>query len=115
TQVAVVGREEDQDQMQEIIEQYCPKARNHFVFGGAERFDSVKNGLEHFAQDNPHAVLIHDAARPFLTQAFIENSLHALNDCPGAIVGVPLKDTLKEVDLSNTITQTHDRHKYWLA
>ncbi len=113
--VVIVGRTEDRMQIEEIAEKYCSKARTHFVAGGAERFDSVKNGLEYMAALNPDAVFVHDAARPFLQERFIDDSLAALQMSPGAIIGVPLKDTLKETTTESTIISTHDRSKFWLA
>lgn len=115
THVVVVGREEDHDEMQPIIEHYCPKADGNLIPGGTERFDSVNNGLEFLAEYEPDAVLIHDAARPFITEAFIDDSLRALNETSGAVVGVPLKDTLKQVNDGSVVTQTHNRSQYWLA
>jgi 2-C-methyl-D-erythritol 4-phosphate cytidylyltransferase/2-C-methyl-D-erythritol 2,4-cyclodiphosphate synthase len=65
------------------------------VAGGAERFDSVKSGLAALADDPPDAVLIHDAARPFLTDAVIQDLLAALEHADGAIPVLPTVDTLK--------------------
>lgn len=115
THVVVVGRDEDRDEILEIVQRYCPKGAGHFTAGGAERFDSVRNGLEYWAELNPDAVLIHDAARPFLLERFIQDSLSALNEVPGCVIGVPLKDTLKETSPTAEVIQTHDRTRYWLA
>lgn len=65
------------------------------VVGGAERFDSVKAGLAALASDPPAAVLIHDAARPFLSPAVIQALAAALEDADGAIPVLPAVDTLK--------------------
>jgi 2-C-methyl-D-erythritol 4-phosphate cytidylyltransferase len=113
--VVVVGREDDRSEFEEIVGEYCPKAEGHFTPGGAERFDSVKNGLEYWRDMSPEAVLIHDAARPFLQERFIEDSLAVLSDVPGCVVGVPLKDTLKEVGEGERVVRTHERGRYWLA
>src|SRR5207302_1629293 len=45
------------------------------VAGGAQRQDSVRNGLESLADDPPHLVLIHDGARPFLDRGVIDRVL----------------------------------------
>lgn len=113
--VVVVGREEDQPEIESIIQQYCAKAKNLFVAGGAERFDSVRNGLNALQAIQPEYVLIQDAARPFLQESFIQDAVDALRDVPGCVTGVPLKDTLKETDADHHVVQTHDRSKYWLA
>ncbi|MBI4969446.1 MAG: bifunctional 2-C-methyl-D-erythritol 4-phosphate cytidylyltransferase/2-C-methyl-D-erythritol 2,4-cyclodiphosphate synthase [Rhodospirillales bacterium] len=66
------------------------------VPGGAARQDSVRLGLESLAGDPPDWVLIHDAARPFLSNALIDRVLSALERHPGAIPALPVQDTLKK-------------------
>lgn len=63
--------------------------------GGAARQDSVRLGLEALAHDPPAIVLIHDAARPFLRQSQIDALLDMLKQAPGAILAIPVVDTLK--------------------
>lgn len=63
-----------------------------FVVGGASRRESVANGLA--ALGDAERVLIHDAARPFLSHAVIDRLLVALETVPGAIPGLPVADTL---------------------
>lgn len=65
------------------------------VAGGASRQDSVRLGLESLAEHKPDLVLIHDAARPFVTGAIIERVLAALGSAPAAIAAQPVVDTLK--------------------
>lgn len=66
------------------------------VTGGATRQQSVANALERLAGAAPDAVLIHDAARPALSQAVIARLLAALPDHPGAIPVLPVVDSLAE-------------------
>lgn len=113
--VAIVGREEDRDDIEQVAAEWCPKAAGHFVRGGAERFESVRNGLEHFAGAGIPAAIIQDAARPFLEERYIMDSLSALAETPGCVVGVPLKDTLKETGPDNIVLSTPDRIRFWLA
>ena len=115
THVAVVGREDDKDEIIRISNEFCSKAKGLFPPGGAERFESVKNGLLALESIAPDIVMIHDAARPFLQPQFIDASLDALKTVNGCVVGVPLKDTLKETNEKQDIVQTHDRSKFWLA
>ena len=65
------------------------------VAGGATRQLSVAAGLEALASFSPHAVLIHDAARPFISEQCIADTLDALQTYDGAIAAVPATDTLK--------------------
>ncbi|MDO7842720.1 bifunctional 2-C-methyl-D-erythritol 4-phosphate cytidylyltransferase/2-C-methyl-D-erythritol 2,4-cyclodiphosphate synthase [Sphingomonas immobilis] len=64
------------------------------VTGGAARRDSVRAGLEALAADAPDYVLIHDAARPFLSAAVIDRLIAALDTHEGAIPALPVADTL---------------------
>src|SRR5688572_8121451 len=60
--------------------------------GGAERIDSVKAGLAALSPDPPEAVLIHDAARPFVTSAHVSALLAALDGAAGALPALPVSD-----------------------
>ena len=85
------------------------------VHGGATRQDSVRNGLDALAALNPSLVLIHDAARPFVTPDVIDRVIAALADQPGAIAAVPETDTLKRAGGSGLIVGTQDRTNLWRA
>lgn len=65
------------------------------IVGGAERQDSVRLGLEALSKQAPEAVLVHDAARPFLSGRVISGLLDALAGAPGALPVLPVVDTLK--------------------
>jgi 2-C-methyl-D-erythritol 4-phosphate cytidylyltransferase/2-C-methyl-D-erythritol 2,4-cyclodiphosphate synthase len=65
------------------------------VTGGVTRQGSVMNGLRALAKLQPQQVLIHDAARPFLTRELINAALSALTKAKGAIVACEVSDTLK--------------------
>ncbi|MCG6551946.1 MAG: 2-C-methyl-D-erythritol 4-phosphate cytidylyltransferase, partial [Candidatus Magnetominusculus sp. LBB02] len=71
------------------------KAKN-IARGGATRQQSVHNALK-LIGDKDSIVLIHDAARPFLSQELIISSIEALEGCDGVVSAVALKDTIKEV------------------
>jgi 2-C-methyl-D-erythritol 4-phosphate cytidylyltransferase / 2-C-methyl-D-erythritol 2,4-cyclodiphosphate synthase len=85
------------------------------VVGGATRQASVLAGLEALAPHQPDRVLIHDAARPFVSSAVIDRVLAGLTLTPGAIAALPVADTLKRGDRDNHITATVDRSGQWLA
>jgi len=114
--IVVVTRSEDMDAVKSLVcERGITKAAGQIVLGGAERFDSVLGGLNWIAHDPPWAVLIHDAARPFLTHRMIEESLAALDRWVGAIIGVPSKDTVKQVGDHQKIVATLDRSRLWIT
>ena len=65
-----------------------------FVVGGATRQDSVRAGLQRLAKSAPGAVLIHDAARPGVTQPVIARLIEALSSAPGAVPALAVIDSL---------------------
>jgi 2-C-methyl-D-erythritol 4-phosphate cytidylyltransferase len=75
--------------------------------GGRERQDSVFNGL-HFIKDRGSVVLIHDGARPFLKPKTVRQALKTLPGYDGVVIGVPPKDTIKEIE-GELIRQTLKR------
>ena len=68
------------------------------VLGGAERADSVMAGLKALADSSPEAVLIHDAARPFVQPRHVAVLLAALEQADGAVPVLAVADTLKRDD-----------------
>ena len=87
------------------------------VLGGASRQQSVLKGLEALADTAPEFVAIHDAARPFVRPDDIEACLAAASadGIDGAILGIPLADTLKRVGEGQTISETVPRRDLWRA
>jgi 2-C-methyl-D-erythritol 4-phosphate cytidylyltransferase / 2-C-methyl-D-erythritol 2,4-cyclodiphosphate synthase len=84
------------------------------VDGGAQRQDSVRNGLESLADAAPELVLIHDGARPFLDRPVIDRVLIGLGAHQGAIAALPVRDTVKRGD-GGRIAATIDRSALWRA
>jgi 2-C-methyl-D-erythritol 4-phosphate cytidylyltransferase / 2-C-methyl-D-erythritol 2,4-cyclodiphosphate synthase len=87
------------------------------VAGGVSRQQSVLNGLESLAANPPDFVAIHDAARPFVRAVDITACLAAAgrDGIDGALLGIPLADTLKRVDGAGTISETVPRAHLWRA
>jgi 2-C-methyl-D-erythritol 4-phosphate cytidylyltransferase/2-C-methyl-D-erythritol 2,4-cyclodiphosphate synthase len=105
--VCVVIAQPDEDFYREAIAQIPSVSLRKLlppVLGGAERADSVRQGLENLAPLSPQRVLIHDGARPFITQSLIGQVIQALADHKGVIPGIAVADTLKRV--SNGLIQT---------
>lgn len=86
--------------------------------GGAERADSVLNGLralDGIAADEDWA-LVHDAARPCLAPADLDRLFAELADDPvGGLLAVPVYDTMKRADADGRVMQTVDRTGLWHA
>lgn len=85
------------------------------VYGGAERQDSCRNGLESLVKLSPRMVLIHDAARPFVDRETIDRVLDALEEGPAAIAALPVNDTLKMAGPGGRIDETVPREGLWRA
>jgi len=85
------------------------------VAGGATRQASVKAGLDALATDPPDFVLIHDAARPFVSHAILRRAIDALRSAPAVLVAVPVVDTLKRADATGHVAETVSRDRLWGA
>ena len=86
--------------------------KTSYVFGGKERQDSVRLGLESLQEKSPDVVLIHDAARPFVSSDLINRVIEAAGT-KGAIPAVPVVDTLKFAQEDRLIRHTVDRNGLW--
>jgi 2-C-methyl-D-erythritol 4-phosphate cytidylyltransferase / 2-C-methyl-D-erythritol 2,4-cyclodiphosphate synthase len=85
------------------------------VAGGATRQESVLNGLESLSELKPDQVLIHDAARPLVSADIIDRTLTALESAPGAVVAIPVADTIKRDDGQGAVATTVERAGLWRA
>ncbi len=84
------------------------------VAGGKERQDSVRHALEHVSEET-EIVVVHDAVRPFLTEGMVTEVVEAARLVGGAIVALPMRDTVKQVGAERRIERTVDRQPLWLA
>ncbi len=84
--------------------------------GGAVRSDTVLNGLLASEIEPDDWVLVHDAARPCLTQAHLAKLIAELrDDAVGGLLAVPVADTLKRADGEGRIQCTESRESLWQA
>jgi len=81
------------------------------VPGGASRQVSVYAGLEALRGAAPDCVLIHDAARPFVSAALITRAIVAASEHGAAVPAIAVADTVKKIDARGTITATIDRNE----
>ncbi len=85
--------------------------------GGAERYHSVLNGIDCLLQHGAQVsdwVMVHDVARPCITQQDLTALWDARSD-QGCILGMQVRDTMKRTDSSNQILNTVEREQLWHA
>ena len=111
-EIVVVVKEDEADFFRRnIIDKYGYK-NIKIAFGGKERQDSVFNGLK-AVNERCDIVLIHDGARPFVTDEIIKNSIECAKKNKWVIVGVPVKDTIKIINKDNEVCDTPNRSTLW--
>jgi 2-C-methyl-D-erythritol 4-phosphate cytidylyltransferase/2-C-methyl-D-erythritol 2,4-cyclodiphosphate synthase len=79
------------------------------ISGGATRQASVHAGLEALAAQKPDIVLIHDAARPFVTPAVISRAIDAASRTGAAVPAIPVTDTIKQIGETGNVVATPER------
>ena len=84
------------------------------ISGGTRRQDSVWNGLQ-AVDGRTDVVVVHDAVRPFVTEAMVQAVVDHARVHGAALVGIPLRDTIKRVGPDGMIEATLDRQRLWSA
>jgi 2-C-methyl-D-erythritol 4-phosphate cytidylyltransferase len=85
------------------------------VFGGAERQQSVANGLDSLSLGEKNWVAIHDGARPLLSLALLDRLFLARNQGGALLAALPATDTIKQVGTDGLVKATLDRNEIFLA
>jgi 2-C-methyl-D-erythritol 4-phosphate cytidylyltransferase len=111
-EIVLVIRPGSHAEMEATIAPLRDKVRIRFVEGGAQRQDSVYAGLK-AVSDTSEFVLVHDAARPFVTKELIDVVLAAAKLSDAAVCGAPCSDSLKEVAEDGLVVRTVDRSRLW--
>lgn len=106
--IVIVTKEESVLKMQELCEKYGFGKVTDITVGGRCRQESVKNGVE-FLKDDIGIVLIHDGARPFVTDECIVRVIDGAAEHGAVTCAVPLKDTVKSVKPDGLVIGTPDR------
>ena len=111
--VRLVVGEEDMDYcLKEIVERYGFQKVSQIVPGGKRRQESVKNGIDALPEDG-EIVAIHDGVRPLVTQAMIEDSIHSAARYGAVVFAMPVKETIKISNPDGTVLKTLDRQSLW--
>ena len=110
--VLVTGKGEVPYCEQEIVQKFGFQKVVTITEGGKERCHSVYEGLKILPADTEY-VLIHDGARPFVTERIIMDTMEAVRKYKACVVGMPVKDTIKITDSSQFAVHTPDRQSVW--
>lgn len=113
-QTLLVVAPEDQEAFRAKYGPHLALLGVEIVAGGKERFESVGNALAKVRGD-ADLVAIHDAARPCITTAMIDDVFAAAAKTGAALLAVPVSDTLKRGDDHGRIEATVARKGLWLA
>ncbi|WP_195576666.1 2-C-methyl-D-erythritol 4-phosphate cytidylyltransferase [Paenibacillus sp. 1001270B_150601_E10] len=111
--IVLVTGVQDHERCRSWIEQYGMTKVREVRAGGKERQDSVYEGLKAIESYGLDTVLIHDGVRPFVQQQHILACFEAALTQGAAVLAVPVKDTIKQVNEQGVITATPDRNSLW--
>lgn len=111
-EIILVVRDGMQSAFTELAARFNFKKPFRLVAGGAERQDSVWNGLEALSPQT-EIVAIQDAARPCASEELIAATIAAARETGAAVAAQPVTDTIKESDDGKLISRTLDRSKLW--
>jgi 2-C-methyl-D-erythritol 4-phosphate cytidylyltransferase len=115
-EIIPVIRQDDTDRFKEMVKEYHLDKIKRVAPGGPERQDSIYNALrlieaEGIAYYKNSYVLIHDGVRPYIPEGMIDKLVDEIKDVDGVIPGVPVKDTIKEIDGGGMVVSTLNREK----
>jgi 2-C-methyl-D-erythritol 4-phosphate cytidylyltransferase len=111
-EIILVVRDGAQERFSQLAKKFHFQKTFRIVGGGAERQDSVWNGLEALSPKT-EIVAIQDAARPCTTEALIAATVKAAQEIGAAVAAQQITDTIKESADGKTISRTLDRSKLW--
>ena len=95
----------------EIAEAYGFRKVRAVIEGGRERYDSVYRGL--LACEGTDFVMIHDGARPFVTEEIVQRCAETVQEYGTAVAGMPSRDTVKIADEEGFVRETPPRKSVW--
>ncbi len=113
-EIILVVAADDMERAGKLIAQGPARVTEKVVLGGAERRDSVWQGLQEVAAGTA-IVLIHDAARPFISRQSISACISAVQRHGAALVAMPIADTLKQATTEGMVAGTVPREQLWGA
>lgn len=113
--VLVTGQGEEEYCQKNFVQEYNFQKVSGIIAGGKERYHSVYNalGFIQHTEKTDSIVFIHDGARPFISDEILQRAYETAESSGAAIVGVPVKDTIKIVGKDGAVENTPDRTTLW--
>jgi 2-C-methyl-D-erythritol 4-phosphate cytidylyltransferase len=111
-QIVLVTQADRRAEFEELAKRYGFSKMKRFADGGAERQDSVWNGLQ-AVEAGTEIVLIHDGARPCITPHAVEQAASTARTFGAAVVATKVTDTIKEAREDKTVIRTVERSRLW--
>ena len=111
--VVVTGKEDIPYVREDIVRRYGFSKVTAVAAGGAERYESVYQGLLHC--EDADYVFIQDAVRPFVTEEILQRGWETVQRYGSAICGMPAKDTIKITDPEGKVLDTPPRDRLWIV
>jgi 2-C-methyl-D-erythritol 4-phosphate cytidylyltransferase len=111
-EIVLVVRKGMEKDFQQIALENGFKKPFRLVHGGAERQDSVWNGLEALSPES-EIVAIQDGARPCTSRELIEATVDAARETGAAVAAQPVTDTIKQSDDGQTVSRHLERSRLW--
>ena len=110
----IIGfNQNDLVEVQDLINGQGIKKIYKIIEGGSTRKQTVKNALEVISSDTD-LVLIHDGVRPFIEEKILSNVINTAFNYGAAVVGVPVKSTIKRINLNELeVDATLRRNEVW--
>lgn len=112
--ILVADKEELQLCKERILDVYGFDKVDKLIPGGSERQQSVCNGIQEL-EDDCSIVVIHDGARPVLTEGIIERCIEGAEMYGAVSAGMPAKETIKILDKEGFVEYTPERGRVWIT
>ncbi|MDQ6767770.1 MAG: 2-C-methyl-D-erythritol 4-phosphate cytidylyltransferase [Candidatus Eremiobacteraeota bacterium] len=114
TQIIIVCEPDQQANFERLAQRAGGGKVQRVVAGGVRRQDSVFAAMRALSTPTDF-VLVHDGARPFVTEAVIARVIDQAREHGGAIAAVPVKDTIKQANEGGMVHKTIPRDRLWAA
>ena len=121
SQIILVTGKDQMAACRDLVQRYGIHKTALICEGGCERYESVWRGLdaikktEEFRKEKTNVVLIHDGARPFLSEEIVARVCRMTLEYQACVVGMPVKDTIKITDTEGNIVNSPNRSVVWQA